>query len=131
MFAGSFSKLVGVAVGGGDEAVEEDIGVCLGDEGRDGVVDRGTNELDGLVLVVAGRAGPITCRKCMNRGVSEQTRTRARELSRRQSQYPCVQQDNCNCIYLGDNLLLDVSRVWDYEYGRVSSPQYPCVQQDN
>ena len=65
--AGSFSKLVGVTVGGGVEAVEEDIGVGLGDEGGDGAVDRGTNELDGLVLVVAGRAGPITCCKCINR----------------------------------------------------------------
>src|SRR5713101_9636537 len=79
MLAGSFLKLVGVTVGGGVEVVEGGIGICLGVEGGDGGVDRGINELEGLVLVVAGRAGPITCRKCINRGVSE-TQTRPRRM---------------------------------------------------
>jgi len=70
MFAGSFSMVVGVAVGGGDETVV-DMTVALGDEGVD-VDDTGTNELElelgGVVL--AGWAGPITCCKYINPGVS-------------------------------------------------------------
>lgn len=62
MFAGSFSMVVGVAVGGGEEMVV--MGVSLGDEGVDGAADRGTNELEGLDVVLAGRAGPITYCKC-------------------------------------------------------------------
>jgi hypothetical protein len=62
MFAGSFSMVVGVAVGGGDEAVG--MGVILGDVGVE-LADRGINELEGL-LGIAGWAGPITCRKSSN-----------------------------------------------------------------
>jgi hypothetical protein len=80
MFAESFSMMVSVVTVGDDVAV--DIGgraadVDLG-EGFVEVLeraDRGTKELDGLVVAVLGRAGPITCRKCMNRkGVSERGR---------------------------------------------------------
>ena len=59
MFARSFSMVVGVAVGGGDETVDMMV-VGLGDEGA----DRGTKELVGLVLVLVFWAGPITCCKC-------------------------------------------------------------------
>ena len=63
IFAGSFSMVVGVTVGGGDVTV--DMGVSLGDAGenREGA-DRGIKELAGLVVV--GRAGPITCREWIN-----------------------------------------------------------------
>ena len=67
MLAGSFSMVVGVAVGGGDDTV--DMTVALGDEGVDRA-DRGTNELELWGLVLAGWAGPITCCKCENPGVS-------------------------------------------------------------
>jgi hypothetical protein len=60
MFAGSFSMVVGVTVGGGDDTVDMLAGVALGDEGLEGGADRGTNELEGLDVVLAGRAGPIT-----------------------------------------------------------------------
>ena len=58
--------VVGVTVGGGDEMVDIGVmGVSLGDERAEGV-DRGTNELEGLCVVVAGWAGPITCREWIN-----------------------------------------------------------------
>jgi hypothetical protein len=68
IFAGSFSMVVGVTAGGGDETVVILTGEDLGEEMGDMLVDRGTNELEGLVLVLAGRAGPITCRMCINLG---------------------------------------------------------------
>ena len=64
MFAESFSMVVGVAVGGGDEVVG--MGVILGDVGVE-LADRGINEPKGLLGIV-GWAGPITCRKCNNLG---------------------------------------------------------------
>ena len=57
MFAGSFSMVVGVTEGGGDETVDMVLG--FGDGGLE-VTDRGIKELEGLFVVVAGRAGPIT-----------------------------------------------------------------------
>ena len=75
MFAGSFSMVVGVTVGGGDVTVDMgagvDLGEDLGDEDVEGTVERGTKELEGLFVgvVLAGRAGPITCRKCNKPGV--------------------------------------------------------------
>ena len=64
--------MVGVTVSGGDETVDIGVmGVSLGDE-RAEVVDRGTNELEGLCVVVAGWAGPITCHEWINRGLVNQ-----------------------------------------------------------
>jgi hypothetical protein len=68
MFAESFSMVVGVAVDGGDETVV-DMTVALGDEGVD-VDDTGTNELELEGVVLADWAGPITCCKYKNLGVS-------------------------------------------------------------
>jgi len=76
MFAGSFSMVVGLMSGGGDVTVDMGGMVevdALGEEFAEAPVrleraDRGAAELEGLVLAVVGRAGPITCRKCMNRG---------------------------------------------------------------
>ena len=61
--------VVGVTSGGGDETVL-DMAAAGGDllVGVDGVVDRGMKELEGLPMVVVGRAGPITCGKYENRG---------------------------------------------------------------
>ena len=69
MFVGSFLMVVGVTLSSGDETVLDMAvagGDLLEDDGR--AVDRGTKELEGLLVVVVGRAGPITCGKYENRG---------------------------------------------------------------
>ena len=61
MLAGSFSMVVGVTVGGGEETV--DMGVSFGEDGGDERLDTGRKELEGLEVVAIG-PGPITCSKC-------------------------------------------------------------------
>jgi hypothetical protein len=67
ILAGSFSMVVGVTAGGGDVTEDMLTGEDLGEERGVMAPDKGTKELDGLAVVLAGRAGPITCRKCKNR----------------------------------------------------------------
>ena len=65
--AGSLSTVVGEGgtAEAGDDAEADDmlIGDDFGEAVGETALERGTKELAGL-LVVAGRAGPITCSKC-------------------------------------------------------------------
>ena len=59
--------VVEMTSGDGDEMVL-DMAAAGGDllEGDGKAVDRGTKELEGLLVVVVDRAGPITCEKYDN-----------------------------------------------------------------